>query len=235
MCFCTATDTGSTSAALCIFDGDIAFNTYVAKAASTAANTGTFFAARRFINGSIAFNAYSNIAINATADASTTVAAHTFIDLGIVLNGYIAGALAPTANTSSIRAASCFANCGISFNDYADFALKAATDASSESAADRLFDNGVTSNGNCGITAPTTSADASAANSTRSRVATASGSDGSARNNDIRVTALVTATNTCTTIATCSVNGAAGDFKLTGIFEISAANTRAARTSVCGQ
>ena len=89
-CFCAATDTGSTRAALCIFDGDIALDGHVTSAKSTAADTGTFFAAGGVSDLSIASNDHIADANNAAANAGTTITTFCIFDFGVAFNGNLA-------------------------------------------------------------------------------------------------------------------------------------------------
>ena len=82
--------TGSTSAALCIFDGDIALDGHVTSAKSTAANTGTFFAAGGVSDLSVASNDYIADANSAAANAGTTITTFCIFDFGVAFNGNLA-------------------------------------------------------------------------------------------------------------------------------------------------
>ena len=88
-CFCAAADAGCTSAALCIFDGDIALDGRVTSAKNTAADAGTFFAAGGVADLSVASNDHIADAKSAAANAGTTIITLCIFDFGVAFNGHI--------------------------------------------------------------------------------------------------------------------------------------------------
>ena len=192
--FCAATDTSRTGTALCIFDGDIALDAYVAKAANTATNTGTFFAADGVADLSVIFNGYIADAKIAAANASSTNIALCVFDDGITFNGHFAQTLRAAANASAVSAAFGIFNDRFIFND--DLAATGLTtaDASSTNTTLCVFDDGITFNGHCAQTLR------AAANASRPTV-TRGFCDSTAADGDSTI-AVVTATNTGTIVTT---------------------------------
>ena len=190
-CFCAATDTGSTSAALCIFDGDIALDGHVTSANSTAANTGTFFAAGGVSDLSVASNDHIADANSAATNAGTTIATFCIFDFGVAFNGHITDraidyketviiliikALAAADACAACLTFSVFNDCIPSDEDIA-VTRGATADAGSSFTALCVFDDGITFNGHCAQTL-IAAADAS------SHIATRGFGDGAAADGD---------------------------------------------------
>ena len=216
-CFCAATDTGSTSAALCIFDGDIALDGHVTSAKSTAADTGTFFAAGGVSDLSVASNGYIADANSAAANAGTTIATFCIFDFGVAFNGHISDsfincrllgiiviiqkALAAADACTACLTFGVFNDCIPSDEDIA-VTIGATADAGSSFTALCVFDDGITFNGHCAQTL-IAAADAS------SHIATRGFGDGAAADGDSAISSnksvlryrAKTATNTGTIIA----------------------------------
>ena len=214
-CFCAATDTGSTSAALCIFDGGIALDGHVTSAKSTAADTGTFFTAGGVADLSVASNDHIADANSAAANAGTTITTFCIFDFGVAFNGHVAYswidyhaiaigiqiALA-AADASAVSATfRIFNDCITSDEDIA-VTTGATADAGSSFTALCVFDDGITFNGHCAQTLKA-AADAS------SHIATRGFGDGAAADGDSAISSnksvlryrAITATNTGTIAA----------------------------------
>ena len=214
-CFCAATDTGSTSAALCVFDGDIALDGHVTSSKSTAANTGTFFAAGGVADLSVASNDYIADANSAAANAGTTRTTFCIFDFGVAFNGHVAYswidyhaiaigiqiALA-AADASAVCATFCIFNDCITSDEDLAVTIGATADAGSSFTALCVFDDCITFNGHCAQTL-IAAADAS------SHIATRGFGDGAAADGDSAISSnksvlryrAKTATNTGTIIA----------------------------------
>ena len=227
-----AADTGTFVAALCFVDLCVAFDGHVTSAKSTAANASTIAAAGRVLNGGASFDRHSRAAIDTAADACAAVAALCIFDRCVILDGYSAGTPPTTAaNTGRLVAASNSFNRCIAGNCHIAFTGVTAADACTSAAAARIFNNSAASNGHsCCITARTTAADACAADSTRlpPRVRSANGIDRSAGNGNVGITASTATADTSAIEAARRGNAATGDLNFTCVFDISAANARAA-------
>ena len=251
----TAADTGTFFAAdgvadLSVADLSVASNDYIADANSAAANAGTTIITLCIFDFGVAFNGHiSDRFINyrlldiiviiqkalAAADACAAIAALCIFDRCVILDGYSAGTLPTTAaNTGRLFAASSLFNRCIAGNCHIAFTGVTAADAGTSAAAGRIFNNSAASNGYGCITARTTAADACSANSTRPppRVCYANGIDRSAGNgNVVGITASTATADTSAILAARRGNAATGDLDFTGVFEISAANARAATSA----
>ena len=213
LCFCAATDTGSTSAALCIFDGDIALDGHVTSAKSTAADTGTFFTAGGVSDLSVASNDYIADANETATNAGTTRATFCIFDSSVSFDGHIADrgnegtitscALA-AADASAVSATFRIFNDCITSDDDLAVTTGATADAGSSCTALCVFDDGSTFNGHCAQTLKA-AADAS------SHIATRGFGDGAAADGDSAISSnegarwfrfrAITATNTGTIAA----------------------------------
>ena len=246
----TAADTGTFFAADGVADLSVASNDYIADANSAAANAGTTIITLCIFDFGVAFNGHiSDRFINyrlldiiviiqkalAAADACAAIAALCIFDRCVILDGYSAGTLPTTAaNTGRLFAAGSLFNRCIAGNCHIAFTGVTAADAGTSAAAGRIFNNSAASNGYGCITARTTAADACSANSTRPppRVCYANGIDRSAGNgNVVGITASTATADTSAILAARRGNAATGDLDFTGVFEISAANARAATSA----
>ena len=166
--------------------------------------------------------------MNTAADTGSTSTAGRIIDLCIIFDGYSADSI-PTTTTNTCGLSTTFGmlNDSITGNGYVAFTSITAAYTRASVAANCFFDNCVASNSNSGIAICTTTADTSTANRIRPlpRVSTANGSNSSAGNRNIGIAAGTATADTSTIESACSSNGTAGDFELTGIFDISAADS----------
>ena len=230
----TAADACATVAALCIVDRCIAINGHSAIAVRAAADASTIVAAGRALDGGASFDKHLRAAIDTAADACAADAALCIFDRCVILDGYLAGTRPTTAaNTGRLVAASNSFNRCIAGNCHIAITGVTAADAGTSSAAGRFFNNSAASNGHSCITARTTAADACAADSTRPprRVCSANGIDRSAGNGNVGITASTATADTSAILAARRGNAATGDLDFTGVFEISAANARAATSA----
>ena len=245
----TAADTGTFFAADGVADLSVASNDYIADANSAAANAGTTITTFCIFDFGVAFNGHiSDRFINyrllgiiviiqkalAAADACAAIAALCIFDRCVILDGYSAGTLPTTAaNTGRLFAASSLFNRCIAGNCHIAFTGVTAADAGTSAAAGRIFNNSAASNGYGCVTARTTAADACSANSTRPppRVCYANGIDRSAGNGNVGITASTATADTSAILAARRGNAATGDLDFTGVFEIPAANARAATSA----
>ena len=229
-----ATDACAAAVALCALDLCVAFDVHSAFAARAAADASTIVAAGRALDGGASFDKHLRAAIDTAADACAAIAALRIFDRCVILDGYSAGTLPTTAaNTGRLFAASSLFNRCIAGNCHIAFTGVTAADAGTSAAAGRIFNNSAASNGYGCVTARTTAADACSANSTRPppRVCYANGIDRSAGNGNVGITASTATADTSAILAARRGNAATGDLDFTGVFEIPAANARAATSA----
>ena len=237
----TAADACAKVAALCTLNRYffaircVAINVHSAIAVRAAADAcAAVVAAGRALDGGASFDKHLRAAIDTAADACAAIAALRIFDRCVILDGYLAGTRPTTAaNTGRLVAASNSFNRCIAGNCHIAITGVTAADAGTSSAAGRFFNNSAASNGHSCITARTTAADACAADSTRPprRVCSANGIDRSAGNGNVGITASTATADTSAILAARRGNAATGDLDFTGVFEISAANARAATSA----
>ena len=159
--FCAAADAGCTNTALCIFDGDIALDGHIAKAARAAADTGTFLAALCIFDFCVAFDFQFARAARAAADASSKITARCILDRClaircVAINGHVTSAKSTAANASTIVAAGRALDGGASFDQHSRAAIDTAADACAAVAALCIFDRCVILDGYSAGTLPST-------------------------------------------------------------------------------
>ena len=235
----TAADTGTFSAAGGVSDLSVASNDYIADANRAATNAGTTITTFCIFDFGVAFNGHISdsffinyhlpgiivIMHNALAAADACAAFFTFRIFNdcIPSDDDLAVTKGATADAGTFFAALCVFDDGITFNGHCALTLKAAADAGSTFTALCFFDDGITFNGHCALTLM-------AAADAGSHIATRGFGDGAAADSDSAIAARAAA-DTSAILAARRGNAATGDLDFTGVFEISAANARAATSA----